>query len=178
VRRVAVIGSGGSGKSTLAGVLGERLGLPVVHLDPLFWKPGWVARSQAEWRALQEELVRADEWIIDGNHEPTLEVRLRAADTVVMLDYGRLRCLWRVLKRWHRYRGRPREDRADGCDERLDRAFLGFVWSYPRHGRAAALDAVARHAPGAAFVRLGNPAQTRRFLASLDGAVDAGRGRE
>jgi adenylate kinase family enzyme len=133
-----------------------------------------VARSQEEWRALQEELVRADGWIIDGNHQPTLDVRLRAADTVVMLDYGRARCLWRVLRRWRRYRGRPRADRADGCDERLDREFLRFVWSYPREGRPVALEAVARHAADAAFIRLGSPAHARRFLSSVGDPVDAG----
>jgi len=32
VKRVAVVGSGGAGKSTLARELGQRTGIPVIHL--------------------------------------------------------------------------------------------------------------------------------------------------
>lgn len=34
--RVIIVGNSGSGKLTLAREMGERLGLPVVHLDKVF----------------------------------------------------------------------------------------------------------------------------------------------
>ena len=49
MKRVIVIGSGGAGKSTLAKALGERLELPVVHLDAQFWQVGWKERDRADW---------------------------------------------------------------------------------------------------------------------------------
>jgi adenylate kinase family enzyme len=168
-QRIAVIGSGGSGKSTFARALGARLGLPVIHLDTLFWRPGWKEMPEAEWRAVQEELVAADAWILDGNHESTLDVRLRRADTVVMLDFPRWRCLWRVVRRWYHFRNRARPDRAAGCGERLDRAFLSWVWSYPRTSRGRALDLVRRNAPRARFVRLRHPRDVRRLLRATEG---------
>ena len=89
MRRVAIIGSSGAGKSTLARRLGERTGLPVVHLDEHFWRPGWVETSRGEWRAVQTALCAQDAWIMDGNYSGTLDVRLARADTVVFLDLPR-----------------------------------------------------------------------------------------
>ena len=48
MRRIAIIGAGGAGKSTLARQLGEVLGIEVIHLDALFWKPGWVDTPRDE----------------------------------------------------------------------------------------------------------------------------------
>ena len=41
MKKIVLIGSGGSGKSTLAKQLSHALGIPVYHLDTLFWKPNW-----------------------------------------------------------------------------------------------------------------------------------------
>ena len=45
-RRVLVTGMAGSGKSTFSRSLAAKTGLPVIHLDVHFWKPGWVAPSE------------------------------------------------------------------------------------------------------------------------------------
>ena len=45
MQRILVIGSPGAGKSTLSHQLAERTGLPLHHLDQLFWLSGWVAYS-------------------------------------------------------------------------------------------------------------------------------------
>jgi adenylate kinase family enzyme len=152
VRRVAVIGCGGSGKSTFARALGARLGLPVVHLDRHYWRPGWVPTPDAEWRRVQHELVSRDRWVIDGNYGSTLDLRLAAADTVVFLDLPRRSCLRGVLARWARGHGRCVQ--AEGCPERVSLAFLRWVWRYPREGRLRVLAAIRAHAgPDVVVVR-------------------------
>lgn len=50
MQRIVILGNAGSGKSTLARTLGSRLGLSVVHLDKLFWQPGWVEPDAEQFR--------------------------------------------------------------------------------------------------------------------------------
>jgi adenylate kinase family enzyme len=76
-RRVVVTGIAGSGKSTFAGALARKTGLPVIHLDLHFWKPGWVEPSEDEWRTVQQRVLAGDAWIADGNYSETLALRLK-----------------------------------------------------------------------------------------------------
>jgi adenylate kinase family enzyme len=96
-----ILGPGAAGKSTLAASLGEITGLPVIELDKRFWRAGLAAASPAQWAAIQRELVQQEAWIMDGDLGPydALELRLRAADTVIFLDFSRVRCAWRAVRR-------------------------------------------------------------------------------
>jgi adenylate kinase family enzyme len=170
MRRVMLIGSGGAGKSTLAVRLGERLGLPVVHLDARHWHPGWVATPDPEWRREVAALAAAPAWIIDGNYGGTLDLRLAAADTVVFLDLPRRVCLWRVMTRTVRTAGRSRPDMAAGCPERVDREYLGFlrwVWTYPATRRPGVLRRLAALPPTTRVVRLRSQREVDAWLDAL-----------
>ena len=70
----------GSGKSTFARALAARTGLPVIHLDLHYWKPGWAQPTDTEWRERQRTLLAGEAWIIDGNHNETLPLRLTIRD--------------------------------------------------------------------------------------------------
>ncbi len=63
MKKILVIGSGGAGKSTFAKRLGRNLKLEVIHLDSLYWSPGWVEMPRDKWRAIVEGLVKGDSWI-------------------------------------------------------------------------------------------------------------------
>lgn len=166
MERVAIIGPGGAGKSTLARQLGAITGVPVIHLDREHWKPGRVETPAAEWEERVRELAAAERWIIDGNYGGTLDVLLDRADTVVFLDFGRFRCLRGAIARRLRYRNRSRPDMADGCAERLDGAFLKWIWTYrkTRHPGVLRLlgEAVVR---GKRVVMLRDDGAAARFLA-------------
>ena len=127
-----IIGCSGAGKSTLARQLGPLLALPVVHLDQLYWLPGWRTRSRADFDALLDAELAKPRWLMDGNFDRTLAHRLAACDTVIYLDYPRHVCLRRVGKRVLSNWGHRRPDMADGCPEKLDIAFLGWVWGFRR----------------------------------------------
>ena len=132
MQRVAVLGSGGAGKSALADAIAARTGLPVVHLDVLYWKPGWTQPPPEEFAALLGDAVARDRWILDGNFlRDGDDPRFGRADTVIVLDLPRTTCLWRVLKRRIQEAHRPRRDLPAGCRETVDLSFLGWVWRYP-----------------------------------------------
>ena len=168
MQRVAVIGCGGAGKSTLARELEWRLGLPVIHLDEYFWQPGWRPTGPAAWRAVQERLVAAESWVIEGNYLSTLEVRVEAADTIVFLDLPAWRCAWRVT--WRALTARRAVGPAAGCPERLDgrhMRFLGYIWRFSRTARPRLLDRLAAREDTTAIWRLSTPGQVRRFATRL-----------
>src|ERR1700732_2630307 len=99
MKRVVILGRGASGKSTLARRLGAITGLPVIELDKVFWRPGLAATPRDQWVVVQERLVAEEGWIMDGDLGPSdvVEVRLRAADTIIFLDFSVLRSSSRAI---------------------------------------------------------------------------------
>ncbi len=167
MQRIVIIGSGGAGKSTLARQLGERLRLPVVHLDQLFWKPGWVETTQEEFdEKLARELAKPA-WIMDGNFNRTIPQRLERCDTVIYLDFHRVTCLLGVLKRILTSYGKTRPDMAEGCPERLDLDFLKWVWNFNRDGKRERYYRLLNEAKDVQTIVLKNRRMVKRFLASL-----------
>lgn len=131
-RRILIVGCCGAGKTTLAGELGRRLGLPVCHLDRIWWRPGWTEKPREEFDFELSELLRKESWIVDGNYQRTFAMRLERADFVILLNFSRWVCLWRIVRRFLQYRGRSRPDIGDGCRERITLEFLRYVWGYQK----------------------------------------------
>ena len=136
MQKILIIGSPGSGKSTFGKYLSEKLNIPLVHLDKLFWKEGWTERDRDEFDSLLLKELKKDNWIIDGNYARTLDLRLKYADMVIFFDYNRFLCLWRVLKRVITNYGKVRIDMSDGCRERFDWEFMKYVYMFNDKQRA------------------------------------------
>ncbi len=139
MRRVMIIGGAGSGKSTIARLLGARSGLPVHHLDALFWKPGWVQSNREEFSARLRALYQGERWIIEGNYSATWPERSAAADTLIFLDVPTALRLWRIGRRVLGSYGRVRPDMAAGCPEQVDWAFFRWAANYGRRERQQAV---------------------------------------
>jgi adenylate kinase family enzyme len=150
MKRIVILGRGASGKSTLANRLGEVTGLPVIELDKLFWLSGMTATPRDQWVSLQENLVAEDRWIMDGDLGPydAVEVRLRAADTIIFLDFSLVLCAWRAVRR-----SRERSD------------FWRWLVAYRFESRPILMQAIAKHAASAQLRVLRNPEAVARFIA-------------
>lgn len=164
MKKVMIIGSGGSGKSTLAKTLGECLNIPVYHLDALFWKPNWEAVSKEQQINIQKQLVQQDKWLIDGNYGGTVDIRLEAADTVIFLDLPRLLCIRNIFKRVWMYRGKTRPDMGEDCPEKLDFAFLKWVWNFPKNKRPELLQKLSAYETVKNVIVLKSPTEIRKIL--------------
>jgi adenylate kinase family enzyme len=156
MKRVVILGRGGAGKSTLARRLGEIAGLPVIELDKIFWQPGLTVTPREKWIAVQEEIVAADAWIIDGDLGPhdAVEARLQAADTVILLNFSFLRCALQAFRR---------------SRERLD--FWVWVVTYRYLWLPRLREAISKYAPSAALHVFREPAAVQRFLADIPSGV-------
>lgn len=166
MERVIIIGCGGSGKSTLARQLGEKTGIPVVHLDTLFWHPGWVESTKEEIDGKIMAVMKDPQWIMDGNFNRTLPKRLESCDTVIYLDFSTVACLMGICKRVLTTYGRVRPDMGEGCPERIDLDFLKWVWNFNKNKRQRYYDMLAG-LDGKNVYILKNRREVRRFLEQL-----------
>jgi adenylate kinase family enzyme len=164
MQRVLVIGCSGTGKSTFARALGAGTGLPVVHIDQLFWQPGWVAAPRELYLSRLEKVVAGPQWIIDGNNPSTLDCRIPRADTIVWLQRPRAVCYWRIMQRVIGSYGRVRPDMAPGCPERFDWDFIKYIWRFPERYLPRMVAALDRHDAWPRTVVLRNDAETSAFL--------------
>ena len=135
MKRVCVLGNSGSGKSTFTRALAKKLGVPAHYLDAVFWRPGWQKPERPEFDFRAKELAREDRWVIDGSFSSTLSFQLEQADAVVMLDVPRWVSLYSVVRRRIANHNKTRADMAPGCPEKLDLAFIRWIWEGPQRTR-------------------------------------------
>ena len=166
MRRIVIIGSSGTGKSTLARQLGHRLGLPVIHLDQLYWRPGWRASDPAEFRAGVAVAVAGDAWITDGNYSATFDLRLPRADAVIILDRPRWLRLGRVFRRQTLQR-HTRPDLPPGCPEHVDWRLLRYIWRFDRDVWPRIEAALHSGRPDVPVIRLRSEREIAAFIAGL-----------
>ena len=167
MERVIIIGCGGSGKSTLARKLGLKTGLPVVHLDQIFWSPGnWKHLDRDEFDRLLRLELEKPQWILDGNFDRTLQMRLARCDTVIWLDYNRFVCIFQWMKRVITNWGKAREDMAPGCKEWFDPEFVGWIWRFNKTNRGRYQAILAAQSDKNIFI-FQNRRRLKKFLKNM-----------
>ncbi len=169
-QRVLVDGMMGSGKSTFARALAAKTGLPVIHLDVHYWKPGWERPSSDEWRERQRALLAGEAWIIDGNYNETLALRLERAETVVFLDTRWWLSASRAFVRGLR---KPIGRMPEGCKDSFKRRLrdewggVGRIWRNRRSEPEYVRSEILHHGSSATVHVLRSRRESREFLDAI-----------
>lgn len=127
MKKILVIGCPGAGKSRFAAALRDKIGLPLYHLDMIWHKPDKTNISREEFDSRLYDILKQDQWIIDGNYARTLEMRLKECDTVFLLDYPLEVCLQGVESRI----GKKRDD-MPWVERAFDEEFRDFIIDFPK----------------------------------------------
>ena len=166
MERVLIIGSNGAGKSTFSFRLAEKTGLPVVHIDQLYWRGPWDVTPEAEFDRRVQAETQDLRWIIEGNNLRSLPRRLARADTVFWFEFPPPLCVLNIFRREWAYRGRVRPDMPDQCVSRWDMKFLRMVWDFNQknHRKIAAM---LQNAENIRVIHFTNYRQVERYLRTL-----------
>ena len=125
MKKVIVIGCPGSGKSMFSRALHNKTGIPLYHLDMMYWNADKTTVEKSVFLERLYAVLEKDEWIIDGNYGSTMELRMAACDTVIFLDYPLDVCLDGIKER----RGKSRSD-IPWIETEEDAEFIRFIKNY------------------------------------------------
>ena len=141
MKKIIVIGCPGSGKSTVSRALHNKTGIPLYHLDMMYWNADKTTVEKSVFLERLSDVLEKDEWIIDGNYGSTMELRMAACDTVIFLDYPLDICLDGIRER----RGKPRSD-MPWIETEEDSEFIEFVKSYNEQQKPKVLELLKKYA--------------------------------
>ena len=140
MNKILVIGCPGAGKSSFSRALRDKLGLPLIHLDMLFWKADKTTVSREEFDQKLAEAVAGDKWIIDGNYGRTLDLRLAACDRVFLLDLPVEVCIRGVAERI----GKPRDD-MPWQETEFETEFREWIMDFPEKELPQVYEQLEKH---------------------------------
>ena len=159
--RILILGCSGSGKSTFARALAARTGLPLVHLDTVWWRADGTHIPREDFDRALDGLLRGEQWILDGDYSRTYEVRLRAADTVVFLDYPEDVCMDGIRRRI----GEERPD-MPWTESTLDPELVAQVQNYARDNLPQVLSLLQKYPDRQALI-FSSRKEAARWLSDL-----------
>ena len=160
-KKIIVIGCPGSGKSHFSRALAELSGLPLYHLDMLYWKPDRTTVSKEDFREKLSSVLSKAEWIIDGNYGSTIEMRLAACDLVFFLDLPTDVCISGIKERF----GKPRSD-IPWIETEEDPEFIEFINSFNIESRPKILDLFKKY-PQKKVVTFHSRSEADQYLNTL-----------
>ena len=140
MKKVIVIGCPGSGKSTVSRTLHNKTGIPLYHLDMMYWNADKTTVEKSVFLERLSDVLEKDEWIIDGNYSSTMELRMAACDTVIFLDYPLDVCLDGIRER----RGKPRSD-MPWIETEEDSEFIEFIKNYNEQQKPKVLELLKKY---------------------------------
>ena len=140
MKKIIVIGCPGSGKSTVSRALHNKTGIPLYHLDMMYWNADKTTVEKSVFLERLSAVLEKDEWIIDGNYGSTMELRMAVCDTVIFLDYPLDVCLDGIKER----RGKPRSD-MPWIETEEDAEFIEFIKNYNEQQKPKVIELLEKY---------------------------------
>lgn len=147
--KILIFGNAGVGKTTLSRKLSEKLDIPYLHIDSLYWQKNWLSTPQdIFYDKLKNYIDLHPNFVMDGNYlsSKILDLRLAHADTIIFLDYPTQIALNGIKHREKIYQGRWRTDMAEGCIEKIDQEFLNYVIQFNQTRKPTILSIIQKQA--------------------------------
>ena len=141
MNRICIIGGSGTGKTTLANNLGEKLNLPIYHIDGINYLENWEMRNKNERDKIILQKTEEEKWIIDGTYHSTLKERLEKADCIIYLDYSTIAQIKGVLERFIKNGGKEKKE-IPGCSEKMDWKFFWWVVKWRKNKRPTIIESI------------------------------------
>lgn len=160
-KKIAIIGISASGKSTFSRELQKLTGLPIFHMDKLFWRGRWEEVPEQEYLAEEQKLLQKDQWIIEGYVDEKMSDRLKQADLVIYLDYSGLRAGLHYIRRLLKHR---RVARPELHEEALDRFKLRYFWTILAKKERSGIEVALKDIGQSKVVRVTSPRPLRKFV--------------
>ncbi len=161
INRIAIIGISASGKSIFARELATKTGLPLIHMDQLFWKGNWEEVPEAEYLKKHQEIIHQDRWIIEGYVEESMAERLKRADLIIYLDYSGLVSAFRLFRRWLSHRNEARPELPKGALETFKNETF---WKVLRRKERIRIENTLALARNPSVIRIKSPSELGKFL--------------
>ena len=128
MKKILILGCPGAGKSTFARKLRDKTGLPLYYLDMIWHKPDRTTITKQEFDAKLSEIIKQEEWIIDGNYGRTLEMRIQWCEAIFLLDSPVEDCLVGAKSRI----GKQRVD-MPWIETEFDEEFKQWIMDFPKN---------------------------------------------
>lgn len=161
MKKVIVVGCPGSGKTFFSRELQKKTGLPLYHIDLMYWEKDKSVVPKEIFLSRMQEAISKEAFIIDGNYGSTMELRFQACDTVFFLDYPVEVCLGGEKER----RGKERPD-LPWTEEKEDKEFIDFIKNFREKNRPIILDLIRRY-PEKEIHVLTNREETAEYLRKI-----------
>jgi len=117
---------------------------------------------------MQQSLVKTGSWIIDGNYGSTIDIRLKASDTIIYLDINRFICLFRAVKRTVTQYGKHRADMGVGCNERFNLDFVRWIYGYSIKKNPEIIEKLSKLEPNVQVHILKSQSDVDMFIRALE----------
>lgn len=161
MKKIIVIGCPGSGKSTFSKALHKATGIPLFHLDMMYWNADKTTVDRSVFLERLTNVLQEDAWIIDGNYASTMELRMQECDTVIFLDYSAEMCLRGIAER----KGHVRSD-MPWIETEDDPEFIAFIKAYNAQSRPRVMELLKQYSCKKIY-RFTDRAQESEFLCRI-----------